>query len=164
MVTRIIGVGNVLRGDDGIASAVIALLANMSLPDQVEIFDAGQAGLALVGLLEGVDHVILIDAVDMARPPGDVVVFAPMDVLITPDQRGGNIHNARTETAIQMADALGCLPPCVNVVGVQPRQMGWGEGLSSEVELAVPRAAAVIQKLIFDQGVIHGQPNNSYCG
>ena len=57
---------------------------------------------------------------------------------------GCSIHSARAGTAVKMASALGCLPDEVTVVGVQPREMGWGTGLSPEVASAVPRVVKAV--------------------
>lgn len=151
MTTRVVGIGNPLRGDDGIGVAVIGLLEMMPLPDDVEVVDAGQAGLALVGLMEDVDKVVLVDAVDMGGMPGDVTAFHLEDVLIEEEETDCSIHHARTGTAIRLANALGCLPLDVTVIGIQPGQMNWGAGLSSEVKRAVHQAASMIQKLVSDQ-------------
>jgi len=142
--TRVIGIGNPLRGDDGVGPEVIARIDSGFRPDGVETIDAGEAGLGLVGLMEDASRVVLVDAAEMGLPPGEFRVFGLDEVLLSEDTSGCSIHSARAGTAVKMASALGCLPDEVTVVGVQPREMGWGTGLSPEVASAVPRVVKAV--------------------
>ena len=67
--TLVIGVGNTLRGDDGVGVHVARELARRPLPEGVEALDGGTQGLDLIFRLEEADRVILIDA---AKSPSDV--------------------------------------------------------------------------------------------
>ncbi|NIV31968.1 MAG: hydrogenase maturation protease, partial [Anaerolineae bacterium] len=51
--TLIIGLGNPLRGDDGIGVRVVQMLADEALPESVEVVEGGTLGLGLVSLMEG---------------------------------------------------------------------------------------------------------------
>ena len=70
MHTRVIGIGNPLRGDDGIGPAVAEMLKHERLPNTVEVIDGGEAGLGLVGLMEDAARVVLVDAAKMGIEPG----------------------------------------------------------------------------------------------
>ena len=74
--TLIIGLGNPLRGDDGVGVRVAQILGNHTLPDGVEVLDGGTQGLGIVNLMEGRQRVILVDAAEMGRSPGEFVCFA----------------------------------------------------------------------------------------
>ena len=63
----IIGLGNPLRGDDGVGVRVVQALAERALPAGVEVVDGGTQGLGLVSLLEGQKRVILVDAADVGK-------------------------------------------------------------------------------------------------
>lgn len=151
---RVIGIGNPLRGDDGIGPAVVDMLAREGLPDGVELIDGGEAGLGLVGLMEGAVRVVLIDAAEMGADPGAFRVFRLDEALVNAEMSGCSIHNARAGAAIQMANALGCLPPEVTVVGVQPGQMGWGMTFSPEVSRILRRVVEVVLEIL-------GSPRNN---
>ncbi len=71
----IVGLGNPLRGDDGVGVRVAEMLAARDLPQGVEVVDGGTRGLELVNLMEGWPRVILVDAVHLGREPGEFVCF-----------------------------------------------------------------------------------------
>ena len=148
MRRRVIGVGNPLRGDDGAGPAVVEMLEDQAMPPDVDLIDGGEAGLGLVGLMEGADRVVLIDAAEMGEEPGATRVFDLSEVLIAADDPGCSIHNARTGSALRMAKALGCLPSEVRIVGVQPKRMGWATGLSSEVSRALPLVLETVLEVL----------------
>ena len=148
MGARVIGIGNPLRGDDGVGPAVVEALKRRGLPEGVEAVDGGQAGLGLVGLMEGADRGGLVDAAGMGAEPGGFRAFGPGEGLMAGEALGCGVHGARVGVALRMAEALGCLPPDVKVVGVQPRQMGWGVGLSREVSQALPRVVRAVLEVL----------------
>ena len=71
----VIGVGNTLRGDDGVGVRVAQALANHPLPEGVTVLDGGTEGLDLLFHLEEADRVILIDAAEMGQTPGEARVL-----------------------------------------------------------------------------------------
>ena len=53
----VLGLGNVLLGDDGLGAAAVARLeAEYSVPPDVQLADGGTLGLSLLGLLTEADH------------------------------------------------------------------------------------------------------------
>ena len=68
-----------LRGDDGFGVAVAERLADEKLPDQVRVMEVGIGGIHLVQelLAEPVDMLIIVDAVEMDRPPGTILLIRP---------------------------------------------------------------------------------------
>lgn len=142
--TLVIGLGNVLRGDDGVGVRVIQALSAQPLAPDVEVVDGGTQGLGLVGLFEGRERIILVDAADVGKAPGQFVRFR----LAEADLRGADehlsIHAAGLRDALMLAQALKVLPDKVIIYGVQPARLDWDSELSSEVRAAVPRLAAAL--------------------
>ncbi|MDI6689944.1 MAG: hydrogenase maturation protease [Actinomycetota bacterium] len=70
------GVGNSLMGDDGVGIAVLALLKNETLPENVCIIDIGMSSLSLLHALTELDAAIIVDAVDFGarQVKNDVLV------------------------------------------------------------------------------------------
>lgn len=67
------GVGNLLLSDEGAGiQAVRKLLETNLLPDDVEVVDGRTAGLDVLYYLEGVDCLMIIDAVETGGPPGSM--------------------------------------------------------------------------------------------
>ena len=148
--------GNVLRGDDGFGSAVAAQLLAEELPAGVEVLEVGIGGIHLVQeLMRGTAVLIVVDAVDLGRPAGTVVVQRPdvLDVASLPPERRrdelADMHLATPEKALRMARALGVLPDATFVVGVQTTDTDRvGQGLSPATERAVEVAAAEVGRLL----------------
>jgi hydrogenase maturation protease len=148
--------GNVLRADDGVGPAVAAALLGQPLPDGVRVLEVGIGGIHLVQeLLTGVDVLLVVDAVDVGRPAGTVVVQRP-DVLdvsgLSVERRRdelADMHLATPQRALMVALGLGVLPPVTLVVGVQttdtdePRQ-----GLSERTRAAIPVVVQEVHRLL----------------
>jgi hydrogenase maturation protease len=134
----ILGLGNPLQGDDGIGCRVAQELEQQALPDDVEVMDGGTPGVGLLNLFEGRRRVILIDAAEMGRAPGEVVRFRPEDVTLTGSAQRFSLHRSGIADALALADALKLTLPELIVFGVQPERVNWGEGLSPSVQAAAP--------------------------
>jgi len=75
--TLVLGLGNVLMGDEGIGVAVVQQLEALPLPAGVECMDGGCGGFTLLEPLESADRVILIDAAADGHPIGTVSRTTP---------------------------------------------------------------------------------------
>jgi len=153
--------GNVLRADDGVGPVVAAALSTESLPEGVRVLEVGIGGIHLVQeLLSGTDVLLVVDAVDLGRAPGTVVIQRP-DILdvstLSVDRRRdelADMHLATPERALMVALGLGILPATTLVVGVQttdteePRH-----GLSQVTAAAVPVAVREVLRLL----AVHAQ-------
>ncbi|MBL7065411.1 MAG: hydrogenase maturation protease [Anaerolineae bacterium] len=160
MSELILGLGNPLRGDDGVGCRVAEELARRELPPGVQALDGGAAGLRLLDLLEGWERVVIVDAAEMGRRPGEFVRFTPTDVrLVSASDRPStgpstmlrtssghrfSLHHVGLSEVLALADALGRTLPEMVIFGVQPARVGWGEGLSLAVEAALPALIAIV--------------------
>jgi hydrogenase maturation protease len=114
------------------------------------VLDVGIGGIHLVQeLLDGVDALVVVDAVDLGREPGTVLVIRPE----VREPRGrddlADMHYATPERALMLANALGVLPETVWLVGCQPLDADrLGDGLSEPVAAAVEPALAEIRRLV----------------
>lgn len=75
--TLVLGLGNILMGDEGAGVEVIRTLETRTLPAGVECLDGGTGGFTLLGPLEEADRVILIDAAVDGHPVGTVTRLEP---------------------------------------------------------------------------------------
>jgi hydrogenase maturation protease len=134
----IIGLGNPLRRDDGVGVRVAELLAGRALSDGVQVVDGGTPGLELVNLLEGWPRVVLVDAANVGQEPGQFVRFTLDQVQLLGEDEHISVHGAGLRDALLLAQVLGVLPDQIVIFGVQPASLEWREGLSPEVEAALP--------------------------
>jgi hydrogenase maturation protease len=136
--TLILGLGNPLRGDDGIGPAVIAWLHTRQLPRHVVAVDGATGGLELALTMMGYDRVLIVDAADMHRQPGEWVRFRPDLTRLDDAEPLLSMHDAGLAEALALAASLKLLPESVVIFGVQPAQIDWSPGLSAAVAAAVP--------------------------
>lgn len=156
------GFGNVLRRDDGFGIAVLETLAATPVPDAVTLMDVGIGGIHLVQVLlaEPADVLVVLDAVEVARPPGTVVVVTP-DVL---DVRGlpalerrdhlADVHYATPDRALMLLRAMDVLPARTTTIGCQPVDVDTPvQGLTAPVAAAVEAAADEVRRHVAALGV-----------
>lgn len=143
----ILGLGNPLLGDEGIGLRVVEELKGLELPDGVTVAEGGTSGLGLVGLMEGYQRVIIVDAADMGHPPGHVVRFTPSEAQLKTAEALLSLHQVGLGEVLALAEALEVAPVEPVIIGVQPSQVEVGAEMSPEVEGAIPQ----IIKIILDE-------------
>jgi hydrogenase maturation protease len=132
--TLIIGLGNPLRGDDGVGVRVVQTLATYDLPPNIRVIDG----------MEGQQRVIIVDAADIGASPGQFVRFMLPEARLLGDEASLSIHAAGLREALLLAQALDMLPPELIIYGVQPRTLAWDNTLSSSVEAGLPGLISAI--------------------
>jgi len=75
--TLVLGLGNVLMGDEGVGVHVVRALERQPMPEHVECLDGGTGGFILLEPLEDAGRVILIDAAADGNLPGTVTRTTP---------------------------------------------------------------------------------------
>lgn len=142
MNALIAGFGAELCGDDGVGLAVVRRIAEGPLPDGVRVAEIGIGGIALVHeLLDGCDHLVIVDGVRRGGRPGTVYVLTPLlDDAAGAAEALAASHFTEPYRALVLARQLGTLPREVHVVGVEVDRT---DDLSVELTPAVARAVAV---------------------
>ena len=144
----VLGLGNPLRGDDGVGPRVVEELTCRGLPKGRVALDVGAGGLDLLQVLEGWKRVVVIDAACVGQEPGQFVRFTPDEVRLAQAADSFSLHYSGLSEVLALADALGRVLPEMVIFGVQPGEIGWREGLSPAVEAALPALAdAVLEEI-----------------
>ena len=73
----VLGLGNILMGDEGVGVEVVRELETHALPSGVECLDGGTGGFTLLGPLEEAGRVVLVDAAVDGNPVGTVTRTTP---------------------------------------------------------------------------------------
>lgn len=73
----IVGLGNLILGDEGVGVHAARRLAKEDLPDRVAVLDGGSGGFHLLGPLTDADCLIIMDAALDDQPPGTVQHIRP---------------------------------------------------------------------------------------
>ena len=139
------GVGNPWRCDDGAGLAVARLLAG-KLPDGVEVLEREGEPAALIDTFEGAERVWLADAISSGAAAGTVRRLDASSEELPAELFRTSTHHLGLADAVELARALGQLPPQLVVFGVEGASFEIGDELSPEVRAATEQAAAAIQE------------------
>jgi len=135
--TLIIGLGNILKGDDGIGVRVAEILSLRELPAGVAVEEVGTPGIDLMNRFEGWQKVILVDAVQMGAKPGTWRRFSPQDVRLIANGNVLSLHEPDLASVLELAQALNMLPDEIVIYGVEPQDLTFMAPLSSPVEAII---------------------------
>lgn len=146
----VLGLGNVLLGDEGAGVHVIRrLAAEQSQRPDVEYLDGGTIGLALAASIEGATDLIIIDAAELRLPPGSVRLFEgeEMDHLLG-GSRKRSVHEISLLDLMAAVRLSGWLPERRALIAIQPQRIDWADAPTGPVARAVPVACAMAVDLI----------------
>ena len=132
------GFGNVLRGDDGFGVEVVRRLQRDGAAPQGTVFlEIGTGGVALAQeLMTPCDRLVIVDAMTRGGAPGSVYVLRVDGVEAA---RSIDMHMAVPARVLELAQAMGTLPPEVYLVGCEPAVV---DELTMELSDPVQRAIA----------------------
>ena len=152
MKIAVIGIGNVLAGDDAVGPHVVRVLeARYELPDGVQVIDAGTPGYDLTAFLVGLDAVVLVDAVKAKGSPGEVRLFDERALLEKAPILAMSPHEPGVREALLNARFMGVMPGVVRLVGIVPAATETGIGLSPEVRAGV---GAAVESIVRELGAL----------
>ena len=153
MSLAVIGLGNVLLGDDGFGPFVVELLRRRyAFPPEVELLDLGTPGLGLISYLHGHDAVVIVDSVAGNGNPGDVRVYEEVELERIPVVSRVSPHDPAVAEALSIARLAADGPRDVCLVGAVPGSLELGAGLSPEVRAAADVAAEIVRRRIEERG------------
>jgi hydrogenase maturation protease len=149
MNIKIVGCGNLLRGDDGIGIWTLKELEKFPLPQGVELVDMGTRGIDILFRLEGAEKVIIIDAVMSGKPPGTIYRMGRED-LGDSKLNFLSLHDFNWQHGLALAEkTLGKnFPKEAVVVGVEIKNTKMRIVLSRPVRNSLPDVVNLIQKEI----------------
>jgi coenzyme F420 hydrogenase subunit delta len=147
----ILGVGNILFGDDGFGpTAADYLLKNCKIPDDVYVIDVGiGAGDVLFTVAlsqEKPEKIIVLDAVDLKRKPAEIFELS-IDELPANKITDFSMHLfPATNLLKELRDQMGVE---VVILACQAERIpdAVSPGLSDSVKRALPKAAEMALKL-----------------
>lgn len=145
----VLGVGNLLVGDEGVGVHALRLLEQEAWPPHVRLVDGGTGGFHLLDLLRSHPRVILIDATRDGLPPGTVAQFRARVVSDFPPALGA--HDIGLRDLLTAATLLGPLPQIdvitVSITELKPMTLD----LSPEVAAALPEVGRRVRALVTRQ-------------
>jgi hydrogenase maturation protease len=143
----VLGVGNILLSDEGLGvRAVERLPGAYSLPPEVELIDGGTCGMELLEDLEGLDALIMVDAIRSGKPAGTPIRLVG-DAIPVFFKTKLSPHQVGLCDVLATLAFLGRAPASTTILGLQPQSLALGMELSSEIEARMPD----LLRMIIDQ-------------
>jgi hydrogenase maturation protease len=132
----ILGIGNVLMGDEGIGVCAINYLEKHTFPSNVRLLDGGTGGFHLLEYLQEYKKIIMIDATMDGSEPGTLKVIKPR--FSTDFPKALSAHDIGLKDLVESAALLGSLPEIhlitITIAKIQPMTMD----LSPEINATLP--------------------------
>lgn len=148
----VLGLGNVLLTDEGVGVHALELFQRKyRTPEGVDLIDGGTSGVDMIDLIANREFLLVIDAVHTGDEPGSLVSIAGDDVRaffrtkISPHQLGLSDLLAHLELTDER-------PKGMEVIGMVPKNMDTGVGLTDELKPVVERAAEIVAERLRDLG------------
>ena len=136
----VVGVGNLLRGDDAVGRLVARSLRTRK-PSGVEILECDGEATLLIDAWWGSELTLVIDAVRCGAATGTVHRFDADRFDRLADAAGTSTHGLGLADAVAMARALDRLPGRLVIYGIEGGCFEPGAGLSGEVEAEIEPVA-----------------------
>ncbi|MGE5235375.1 MAG: hydrogenase maturation protease [Acidobacteriota bacterium] len=145
----VLGLGNVLMGDDALGPFVVQLLqAHYDFPPGVSVIDAGTPGLDLTPFILGTRALVVVDTVKADGPPGTLRLYRKDELLATPPAPRLSPHDPGLKETLLLLDFRGDGPSDVLLVGVVPGVVDTRLGLGPELRSVLPAVErAVVDEL-----------------
>jgi hydrogenase maturation protease len=143
--TLILGLGNPILSDDGVGCCVAMALKDTLKEPEVDVLEAGIAGLDFLDLLSGYDKAIIIDAIQTDKgKPGQIYRLEPE--ILAETRHAGTPHDVNLATALELGKKLGLpLPRQITIYAIEVKDVtSFSEECTPEVMKAVPACAAMI--------------------
>jgi len=139
----VLGIGNILMGDEGIGVDVVRRLQERALPAGVSCLDGGTGGFHLLGPMQEAGRVILVDATVDGTPVGTVRRLDPR--YSTDYPRTLTAHDIGLKDLLDAFYLLGDTPKLtLFAVSITPRQ-DMRLGLSATLASRVAEIAARVE-------------------
>ena len=143
----VLGIGNLVMSDDGIGVLVVQRLQrDYRLPGHVEVMDGGTLGLDILPRLEGIERLLIVDAVETGLAPGSGVRMAGDEIPVALETKVSP-HQMGLKDLLAVAMLLGDVPQEMILVAVQPGSIEMGIELTAEVEAQLDH----LQEMVFNE-------------
>lgn len=136
----IVGIGNRLRGDDGVGPEIINRLNN-PLP-RLLLFDVGETPENYLGKIvkQKPDTIVLIDAVDLGGSPGTVKIIEKDDIR----DESLSTHNASLNLVAKYLQEETSAD--VFLIGIQPKTTEFGREISQPVRGGLEKIVRMLER------------------
>ena len=144
----ILGVGNILLGDEGVGVRIAqALEKRPEILSHFDVVDGGTCGMELLDDMANREYIIIVDAVLANKAPGEIIVLHDEQVpvffsrKISPHQLG----ICDVLSALKLTDEF---PKNLCLIGIQPETLEPQIALSEIVQNQFPAIFETLEKVL----------------
>ncbi|MFH1076775.1 MAG: HyaD/HybD family hydrogenase maturation endopeptidase [Pseudomonadota bacterium] len=129
----LIGMGNILMKDEGVGVHALNAFSNRySVPDNVDVVDAGTIGLELIPYIERRDKVLMVDCVQFEKEPGYIGVIMDENIPARLSVKA-SIHHLGLMDVLSLIKLRDTMPKTLCLIGVQPKAVELGLEMTSDI-------------------------------
>ena len=145
--TVVLGIGNPLMSDDGVGIKVVEALIECAsdFPD-IDFYDAGTGGLAMLHYLDGRKKTIIIDCASMGTDPGTIKRFTLDDVETKKTLSYRSNHEIDIIKLFEFAGKSNIYDGDIVFFAIEPANTGEGTELSEPVKNSLNSCIELIKK------------------
>ena len=141
--TLVLGIGNVLLGDEGVGVHAAQQLEREDLPPDVSVLDGGTGGFQLLSCFQEYDRIVMIDASMDGQPCGTVSTIRPRFASDFP--RSLSAHDIGLRDLIESASLLAPLPETILVTVSVAETQPLSTELSPAVAACLPQVLSHVR-------------------
>lgn len=150
--TLVLGIGNVLMGDEGIGVHAVKALEREPWPAGVTLLDGGTGGFHLLEYLHDFPSIVLVDATMDGQPAGTVSVLRPKYASDFP--RVLTAHDIGLRDLIEATVLTRPMPDITLITVSIDTIQSMVLTLSPEVEASIPLVRALVKKLLHEERAV----------
>lgn len=139
--TVIIGIGNVLKGDDGAGPLVCQQLKDKKIGAEIIDADTVPENYIQRIIKKAPRNLLVVDAIDFGAKPGTIKIFEP-------EQLSSHVistHSLSPRLFVEMISQDVSVD--VFFIGIQPEQMQLGQPVSPKVNIAIQELCKVLTEV-----------------
>lgn len=150
MKILVLGVGNILFGDEGIGVHLCNYLKvnyRFQTQHELDFIDGGTLAQSLIPLITSYDEVLILDCVSVEGAGVGEVYHFPFSRVPNIISWAGSAHEVEMLQTLRMIEVMGDLPP-VSVIGIVPFVIG--EETTFSLSEPLKEGAKVMENLAID--------------
>ncbi|TIH12375.1 hydrogenase maturation protease [Marinifilum sp. JC120] len=114
----VLGIGNLLLGDEGVGVHAVEELKKEEWPENVHLVEGGTFTHDIFHILEHYDGALVLDIVHGTKEPGTIYYLEEKDLVQNEKQRL-SLHDIDLLDSLNMAGAIG-KRPVMRILGMEP--------------------------------------------
>ncbi len=148
----VVGVGNILMGDEGAGIRVINELEKRGYSQKVDLIDAGTAFFDIVPELKQYDKVIIVDVTRGGQKPGTIYRFELNDVE-SQNEISLSVHDIGVLQSFRLESIMSDIPDEIVFFGIEPYQIKISMELSPVIKGTINRLVDRVAQELKKDGI-----------